>query len=382
VHTTLDGNQQLAGSNLIDMCLYGQSWIQRSVQINVTTPGNYWLSFAADGSNDSYGGQLDNILLCSVNCPGTVQDNFRTAWSANILLFEDNFESPSYSNSGSGYNSNGNVNNSDGSSNYWNVSGNGWSNAPINQLPYWVSGCPQGKQCVELGWYGSNSTNTVNSLISQSFLLVPGYYQIQYNYVSEVTFAALTSVYCGSTPAAANISTLSAGSGIAKDRVVTSVNHGTLQYDTNTIGVFLSHAQLASTPNSGNALGTATSYTNPGATAPAATPTIPPNSINLTSYNASQVNPLIDICGYAATAQTRTAVVFIEKAAYYWLTMAALGAADGFGGEIDDVKITALGSPYMSSPPSNAVTIPVPSPQASTSIYFAGFSIAADPLAP
>jgi len=378
VHTTLVGNEQLAGSNLIDMCVYGQNWIQRSVAINVTTAGSYWLSFAADGSNDSYGGQLDLIQLCSVYCPGTVQDNFTTAWAASSLLFEDDFESPSYSNGGS-YNTNGNVNNSNGSSSFWTTSGNGWSNAPINQLPYWMSGCPQGQQCVELGWYGGAST--ANSLISQPFLLVPGYYQIQYDYVSEVTFSGLTSVYCGSTPSAANIAALSAGSGTGMDRVLTSVNHGTLQYDTNTVGVFMSHAQEASTPNSGNALGSTTSYTNPDGTT-TTTPAVPPNYINLTSYNASQVNPLIDICGYASTAQTRTATVFIEKPAFYWLTLAALGTADQFGGQIDDIRIKAIGSPYTSSPPASVVTIPVPSPLPSSSIYFTGFSITADPLKP
>jgi hypothetical protein len=181
------------------------------------------------------------------------------------------------------------------------------------------------------------------------------------------------------------MATLTAGSGDATNRVL-GVDHGMLNYDTNAVGVFMSHAQLASTPNSGNNLGTATKYTNPDPNNPngstPAAPTIPPNYISLSSYNASQVNPLIDFCGYAKAPQTRTAYIFIAKPAYYWLTLAALGTADGFGGQIDDVKITAVGSPYMSSPPSSAVTIPVPSPQPSTSLYFNGFSIAADPLAP
>jgi len=371
-HTTIDGTETLAGSNLIDMCVYSPTWVQRSVLISVTTPGYYWLSFAADGANDSYGGQLDDILLCRVSCPGTAQDNFTTAWTTSSLLFEDNFESPSYS--GSPYNTNGNVNNSDGSSSFWNET-NGWANAPTNQLPYWTSSCPQGNQCVELGW---NS----NSLIGRPFLFVPGYYQVKYNYISEVLFTPLGStVYCGSTPSAANISTLTAGSGTGRDRV-SGVNHsGTINYDTNVVGVFMSHAQEASTPNTGNALGSTTSYTNPSGTT-TTTPTVAPNGISLTSYNASQVNPLLDICGYASTAQTRTAVVFIQKPAFYWLIMAALGTSDQFGGQIDDVRITALGSPYMSSPPSNAVTIPVPSPQPGSSISYTGFSITADPLAP
>jgi len=371
MHTTLDGTQQLAGSNLVDMCLYGQTWIQRSVRINVLTAGYYWLSFAADGSNDSYGGQLDDILLCKVSCTGTVQDNYTTAWAVSSLLFYDNFENPVYS--GGQYNTNGNVNNSLGSSSFWNQT-YGWANAPTNQLPYWMSGCPQATQCIELGW-------NVNSLIGQPFLLVPGYYQVKYDYVSEVLFSTLGStVYCGTTPSAAQIPTLSAASSTGIDRV-NNANHGTLKNDTNTVGVFMSHAQEASTPNTGNALGTTTSYTNPdGSTS--TTPTVAPNGISLTSYNASQVNPLLDICGYASTAQTRTAVVFIEKSAFYWLTMASLGSADAFGGQIDDVRITALGSPYMSSPPSNAITIPVPSPQPNSSISYTGFSIIADPPAP
>jgi hypothetical protein len=84
----------------------------------------------------------------------------------------------------------------------------------------------------------------------------------------------------------------------------------------------MSHAHIASTPNTGNALGSTTSYANPdGATS--TTPTAPPCAISLTSYNSSQVNRLLDICGYAASAQYRTAYVFIQKPAYYWLTLSA-----------------------------------------------------------
>ena len=367
-HLINDGTMSLAGSNLINSCVYSQDWIQRSVRIYVTTAGYYWLSFAADGTNNSFGGQLDNIMLCIGTCPGSLQDNF--PFTSSEALFEDTFESPTYS--GSPYNTNGNMNNSDGSSSVWNELGNGWANAPTNQIPYWTSGCPQGNQCVELGW---NS----NSLIGRPILLDPGYYQINYRYVSEVTFSNLSGVYCGSTPSAANISTLSANNSTGKDRV-SGINHsGTIVNDTNTVGVFMSHAQLASTPNTGNALGSTTSYTNPDGTT-TTTPTVAPNGISLTNYNSGQVNPLLDICGYAATAQTRTAYVFIQKPAYYWLTLAALGTSDAFGGQIDDVKITALTSPYYATYASGAVTIPVPSPQPSSDINYPGFYLVADPL--
>jgi len=368
-HLINDGTMSLAGSNLIDSCVYSWNWIERSVRIYATTAGYYWLSFAADGTNNSFGGQLDNIRLCIATCPGSLQDNF--PFTSNQVVFEDTFESPTYS--GSPYNTNGNVNNSNATTYVWSAGASGWANAPINQLPIWTSGCPQGSQCVELGW---NS----NSLISRPLLLAPGYYQVSYRYVSEVTFSTLSSVYCGSTPSSANISTLSVNSGTGKDRV-SGVNHsGTITNDTNTVGVFMSHAQLASTPNLGNALGSTTSYTNPDGTI-TTTPTIAPNGISLTNYNSAQVNPLLDICGYAATAQTRTAVIFIQKPAYYWLTLAALGAADAFGGQIDDIKITALTSPYYSTYAASAVTIPVPSPQPSAQFNFSGFYIIVDPVA-
>jgi hypothetical protein len=128
-------------------------------------------------------------------------------------------------------------------------------------------------------------------------------------------------------------------------------------------------------------LGSQTSYNNPDGTV-TTTPKVSPYAVTLSNYTTSGINPLIDICGYASTWQTRTTYVTITKPAYYWLTFAALGSADQVGGSIDDVKLTALGSLYMSSPPSNAVTIPVPSPQPGSSTTYTGFYIIADPLTP
>ena len=114
---------------------------------------------------------------------------FPSAWTTTPTLFEDTFDSPSYSN-GSAYNTNGNMGNSlgtSGASGGWpGQTASGWANAPINQLPYWTQSCPQGTQCVELGW--SSSGSGPNSLISRGFLLDPGYYKVTYDYVSEVTF--------------------------------------------------------------------------------------------------------------------------------------------------------------------------------------------------
>jgi hypothetical protein len=391
-HTTLDGTQTLAGANLIDECVYSDGWIERGVKITVTTAGYYWLSFAADGANDSFGGQIDNIRLCVTACAGTVQDNFPPSWlpAANggndAVLFEDTFESPTYS--GSPYNTNGDVGSSDGSSYFWGESGHGWSNAPTNQLPYWTAGCPQGNQCVELGW-------NANSLISRPFLLVPGYYQVSYDFVSEVTFTTATdSYYCGSTPAAAGLPTNNSSAGTDRVTGVVHTSPSAIMHDTNAVGVFMSHAQMASTPNPSTTLGSTTTYTNTTLnadgtvalnadgtpqTTTSTTPTVPPNAINLSNYTVSPTSPLLDICGYANSAQTRKQVVLIQKPAFYWLTFAALGTVDAFGGVIDDVKITALGSPYMASPPSSFVTIPVPNPQVGASISYTGFSVVVQP---
>ncbi len=365
-HTTIDGTQTLAGSNLIDVCVYGQNWLERSVAINVTTAGYYWLSFAADGQNDSFGAQLDNVRLCANTCPGSVQDNYAQAWAAGALLFEDTFESPTYSFS-SGYNNNGNANNFYGSSNYWDEYGWGWANAPTNQIQIWGSQCPQGTQCIMLGWNNSSQT-----LISKPFLLVPGYYQVSYMYQSKVVFSSGVS-NCVASPV--TTTTLPTGSGTGTDWN-SSYNWGSTHYDTNAVAMFMSHAQMASTPNTGNAIGSTTKYTNPDGSV-TTTPTYPPNSTSTPTRVA-----LLDVCSYSKTPQTRTATVFIQKPAYYWLTFSSLGTADGNGGIVDDVKITALGSPYMNSPPANAVTIPVPDPQPGATVSFTGFSITADRLTP
>ena len=380
-HTTIDGTQQLAGSNLIDMCVYSFNWVERSVKINVASPSYYWLSFAADGASDSYGGSIDYVRLCQGTCPGALQDNYPSAWlsanngGVNKVLFEDTFDSPVYSGP---FNNGGNIDYSDGTSGSasagWpTLAASGWGMGPSNNIPYWNVGCPQGLQCVELGWNGG-------SFVSRPFLLDPGYYQVNYDYISEITFPSLNSVYCGATPAAANIASLQAQNGYGNIHYFNVQTGAVTNYATNTVGVFMSHAQLASTPNLTSTSGATTTYTNPNGST-STTATVPPSGISLTSYNASQVNPLLDICGYAASPQTRTAYVLIQKPAYYWLTLGALSGA-GYGGFIDDVKLTALGSPYMASPPANAITIPVPSPAANGTASFAGFSTVADPLTP
>lgn len=375
MHTTLIGTQQLAGSNLIDECVYSKTWVERSVRVFVNSPGFFWLSFAADGLSDSYGAQVDHIRLCPNTCTGSLQDNFPSSWLAannggvNKVLFRDTFESPTYS-ATSGCTqcaTNGNMNNSNGtsgaSSGWPNLAASGWAAAPYNNMFYYVQGndASEGSQHILLDGADSGSLSAHNEMISRRFLLTPGYYNVQYNYKASGSVSGVGNPSCGATPSAAGITGLS--------------NSKTTAF----LASFMSHAQLASTPIGGGALNSTTSYTNPDGTT-STTPTVAPNGISITSYDSTQANPVLDICGYASSWQTRSANIQITKTAFYWLTLSALGKADDAGGKIDDLKLTALGSLYMGSPPASPVTIPVPNTQPGARINYTGFYIVASPL--
>ncbi len=421
-HMTIDGTQTLAGSNLIDMCVYSDGWIQRSVRIKVTTAGYYWLSFAADGTNDSFGGQLDNIMLCSGSCTGSLQDNFPSTWlsanngGSNVLLFEDSFESPVYSqDSGSSipHTKGANLVNSTGttmscsaysvqalpgwpcqsataSSATW-APGytEGWATGPANEVVQILSGADQGSQYVSItGWNGlSTGITTINRAVSRPFLLDPGYYQLSYDYISDVDFSPSGNygTFCYAAPSSGYVFSASDPNLTGTIRFSSSkTGDGT----TNIVGAYMANGQLVSTPiNSGATLGGTTSYNNPDGTV-TTTPKVPPDNVSWSNYNASASNPVIDVCLYADSFRwiSRSVPVMITKPGIYWLTFSANGAVssgDGNGGGIDDVKLTALGSPYMSNPPTTSLTtIPVPSPQPGAVTSFTGFEIVSDPLTP
>ena len=402
LHTTIDGSQQLAGINLIDVCVYSPTWVERSVKITVTTPAYYWLSFAADGGNDSYGGQLDNIRFCPESCAGTPQDNFPATWLAannggtNKLLFEDSFETPvriQDTTNPHAINTTSNLNTSYGTTlgappGWPSQAAAGWATAPVNQTTYVVQGAAQGQQYIELDGCATTCSNG-NRLISRPFLLDPGYYAVSYQYMSMLNFANGFGTIC-----------LSAPSGNAVGPYTTFYNapaYGSVRYsqpmlsvgNTNIIGLFMSSGQLVSTPIGGGTQGSATSYNNPDGTV-TTTPTVAPDTINYYSVNAAAVNPVIDVCGYVDNWYwvPRSVSVKITKPGLYWLTFSTSGSAsDGVGGGLDDVKVTALASPYTATPPSAPrVTIPVPAPQPDT-VYnnsgaFNGFYIVADPFVP
>jgi hypothetical protein len=217
-------------------------------------------------------------------------------------------------------------------------------------------------------------------------VLDPGYYQVSYDYISMTTFPGIVSgVNCAYAP----------GSGTLLGALPNST--GTIRYlsstyttniNTNFLALFMSNSLEASTPNYSSSQGATTTYLNPSGTT-TTTPTVAPDTISLTSYVASQVNPVLDYCVFSDSWTTRTVFINITKPGIYWLTFSSNGStADGSGAGIDNVKLTAMGSPYMSgAPTSPLVAIPVPAPQHDTDYYglnnsFNGFYIVADPLTP
>ena len=392
-HTTIDGTQTLAGADLIDECVYSDDWIQRSVKITVNTAGYYWLSFAADGGNDSYGGQVDNIRLCHNTCPVTgTLDNFPSAWASKKVLFEDTFDSPARTNPGSGidvsdtlYQSYG----TSGSSSGWpSQAASGWALSGVNQINYLLKSSYQGAQSLELDTNGSNS----NRSMTRPFFLDPGYYQIDYNYVSDALIQ--NSAYAGNGPfclppnypqtALANQAKTYGGTFPATHRITGASL--TVPVDTNWMAVMMTHSQLTSHPNMSSTFNAATTYTNPDGTTQTSSPTVAWDSFNWSTYsgNSGRNNPVLDQCAFNATWTARTTYIQITKPGQYWLTFAGAGTADGVGGAVDDVKLTALNSLYGAAP-SFYVTIPTAGPAPGSSYSpaaNAGYTITADPLTP
>jgi Flp pilus assembly protein TadG len=466
-HRTLDG-QTLAGSNLIDECLYSPPsgiglndnalWVQRSVRIYVNTPGYYWLTFAADGHSDSFGGQVSDIVLCQGTCSGTVQDNFpsvsynpyypggsfNTAVSTllpdwlnpngyNKGLFNESFESPvnpqntghdtyQYQTAGGTITSTtrGVLNYSTGtfgtSASGWpsasaaagwptavspavTPSAAGWAIAPQVAIVYGseVSGttytgfAASGSQYAEIGLAPFPPyTGPSSILISRPFLLVPGYYNLSYQYVTDEVLN-YTGMDCGSTPAAAGASTGNTSTGTLRYSSI----QATVPVNINYVGVFMSNAQLVSTPNMMGTYGATTTYSNPDSTladtppvrATSTTATVPPDAISLTNYQVSTTSALLDFCAYSPTWFARSVNFSITKPGYYWLSFSSRmtdANAIGTGGGIDAITLSALGSLAMTSPPKPYVAVPVGAPQPGSQLAAADgsgdFYIIADPL--
>jgi hypothetical protein len=234
--------------------------------------------------------------------------------------------------------------------------------------------------------------------------LVPGYYNLTYNYRPDFVFTTAPSgIKCGATPAAAGLSgTLGSGAGTTLFQPATPTS--TESYGIDILAAFIANGQLVSTPWSSHvSVRSTSSYVNPDSnladTPPTTTtvsattaPTVPPDNISLTNYQASTVSALLDICGYSNGWTSRSVNFQIQKTGEYWLMfsseMAAAASSSVGGGALDNVSITALGSLAMSpsllpttSSGTPYITVPVGDPQPGSTITSSDgrVTIVADP---
>lgn len=296
-------------ADLVDVCIYSRGWVERSAIVTIATTGDYWLTFAAQG-NDAVreGGQLDDIRLCYQACPGNRE--LSPMETPGHVVFADDFEQP-YTTSSPYFQTT--------------IAANGWTTTPYDSVQIFTNGdAPQGRQYLELDTdinYSGTSTTTLspgpsNRAISRRFLFSEGTYQLAYWYKPRVRFA-LTGTFCGSTAAEAHSGY---PTGTASVTATTySAPTGTYDYNSNQIGVYLD-----------------SDLTTAGSTRP--------------------TNPL-DVCVFANGWVQRYVTFVISKPGFYWFTMRGEGVGEGYGANVDDVRICAIA---CSGGPTNQTKLAVP----------------------
>ena len=79
--------------NRIDTCSYSGRWIERSIMIDVTNSGYFWLAFAAESpqGSDKRGGWIGRVKLCIASCGDPPVNNF--PYAPDTVIFTDSFSS-------------------------------------------------------------------------------------------------------------------------------------------------------------------------------------------------------------------------------------------------------------------------------------------------
>lgn len=338
-----------ASHNMLDVCVVtGGKWIERNIDITITTPGFYWLAFQAEGLSDGYGGLLTGIRLCKNACAGTPQDNF--PWTANKLLFSDGFETPDGT---SNPNWVDRTLDASGSNSGWPRLPPGWTTSGLNQVDFSPWAAKSGIYGVELdASIGSSGVNT-NRAISQKFILAPGYYNLTYYYKSVLTSAPLA--LCG----VANINFHQ--SLVAGYNVSNTSRSWWYPADSMRLGVYMDPDLSYSHPETARTLNAISTWKNPDGSAE----TLPRLGANM-----------IDACVASPTHTERTINLKITKPGFYWLTLQAEGNSDLWGPGIDDVTLTALSGLSMGAP-SSVVSVKAPGLAWGSTISLNGLQITA-----
>lgn len=331
--------------NMLDICVVtGGKWIERNIDININTPGNYWLAFQAEGVEDGSGGLLTGIRLCKNTCAGTPQENF--PWTANQLLFSDSFETPD-----------GTVNwhsatlDASGTNDGWPRLPSGWTTSPENQVDFQPWARKSGISGIELD--AGSFIGTPNRAISRKFILAPGYYSVSYYYISARTSAPLA--LCGASSIASHTS-------LVQSYNATNPTYYFRPADSMRLGVYMDPDLSYAHPESEPILRAIATWTNPDGSAETL-PRLPAN--------------MIDACVASPAPTQRTVNLKVTKPGHYWLTFRAEGAGDAWGAAIDDLTFTALGGLSMPNAPSGALTVKAPGLAFGSPIMLNGLQITA-----
>jgi Flp pilus assembly protein TadG len=80
-----------AFTNRIDTCSYSGRWIERSINLEVTNSGYFWLAFAgeAPAGSDRRGGWIGKVKLCIASCGDPPVNNF--PYAPDAVIFTDSF---------------------------------------------------------------------------------------------------------------------------------------------------------------------------------------------------------------------------------------------------------------------------------------------------
>lgn len=69
VYVDAQSDTNFTESNLVDACIWASAWIERKVSFTVARQGSYRISWRAGGKQDTFGGLIDYLRICSGICP-------------------------------------------------------------------------------------------------------------------------------------------------------------------------------------------------------------------------------------------------------------------------------------------------------------------------
>ncbi len=81
-------------TNRIDTCAYAGRWIQRSIGLQITDSGYFWLAFVGDAlaTSDKRGGWIGTVKLCIASCGEPAVNNY--PYARGEVLMNETFNSP------------------------------------------------------------------------------------------------------------------------------------------------------------------------------------------------------------------------------------------------------------------------------------------------